>query len=127
MVYFPLIVKQGDPADGMFFVEVGIVEVFVDGASGTRKKVSDIEKGGYFGELALVTHKPRAASVIAQSDVRLACKYFQSAHGLPVWHGVAKNGSETLFDSFLHLVHMKIHLMILFVYKVAKIRSQFKF
>ena len=39
MVYFPLIVKQGDPADGMFFVEGGIVEVFVDGASGTRKKV----------------------------------------------------------------------------------------
>jgi len=67
-----VIVKQGDPADGMFFVEGGIVEVFVDGASGTRKKVSDIEKGGYFGELALVTHKPRAASVIAQSDVRLA-------------------------------------------------------
>ena len=34
-----VIVKQGDPADGMFFVEGGIVEVFVDGASGTRKKV----------------------------------------------------------------------------------------
>lgn len=67
-----VIVKQGDPADGMFFVEGGIVEVFVDGASGTRKKVSNIEKGGYFGELALVTHKPRAASVIAQSDIRLA-------------------------------------------------------
>lgn len=65
------IVRQGDSADGMFFVESGIVEVFVEDR-GTRKKVKNIEQGGYFGELALVTHKPRAASVIAHSDVRLA-------------------------------------------------------
>jgi len=68
-----VIVQQGDPADGMFFVEDGIAEVHVEqGATGNRMKVSDILKGGYFGELALVTHKPRAATVTAQSDMRLA-------------------------------------------------------
>lgn len=34
-----------------------------------------INKGGYFGELALVTHKPRAASAYAVGDVKLACEY----------------------------------------------------
>jgi len=67
-----VIVRQGDAADGMFFLEGGICEVYVESGVGNRKKVSDIEKGGYFGELALVTHKPRAATVVAQSDVRLA-------------------------------------------------------
>jgi len=67
-----VIVSQGDPADGMYFIEGGICEVFVEGGSGNRMKVSELEKGGYFGELALVTHKPRAATVVAHSDVRLA-------------------------------------------------------
>jgi cAMP-dependent protein kinase regulator len=34
-----VIVRQGDPADGMFFVEAGMVDVFVASGSGTRKKV----------------------------------------------------------------------------------------
>lgn len=33
------------------------------------------EAGGYFGELALVTHKPRAASAYAVGPTRVACKY----------------------------------------------------
>ena len=32
------IVRQGDPAEGMYFVESGIVEVFVEDR-GSRKKV----------------------------------------------------------------------------------------
>ena len=36
--------------------------------------MTTIQKGGYFGELALVTHKPRAATVKAEGDVKVACK-----------------------------------------------------
>ena len=40
--------------------------------------MTSIKKGGYFGELALVTHKPRAASVTAVGGkVRVAGKYFE--------------------------------------------------
>ena len=38
--------------------------------------MTTINEGGYFGELALVTHKARAATVAASGgDVRVACKY----------------------------------------------------
>ena len=37
-------------------------------------KVNEVKQGGYFGELGLMTHQPRATSIVAQGDVRLACK-----------------------------------------------------
>lgn len=37
-------------------------------------QVTSVVKGGYFGELALVTHKPRAATAKANGNVRVACE-----------------------------------------------------
>ena len=48
------IVRQGDPADGMFFVEGGICEVFVED-SGTRKKVY-FTKFSKLKSIALLSH-----------------------------------------------------------------------
>lgn len=67
-----VIVKQGDPADGMYFIETGKAVVSMIGSDGTERTVTTVQKGGYFGELALVTHKPRAATVKAEGDVRVA-------------------------------------------------------
>ena len=44
--------------------------------NGQEQELSRVEKGGYFGELALITKKPRAATVYAATDeVKLACKF----------------------------------------------------
>uniref|UniRef100_T1JFA3 Cyclic nucleotide-binding domain-containing protein n=1 Tax=Strigamia maritima TaxID=126957 RepID=T1JFA3_STRMM len=66
------IIHQGDAADGMYFIEDGTVKITMIGEDGTEREVSRITKGGYFGELALVAHKPRAASAFAVGKVRLA-------------------------------------------------------
>ncbi|KAL7646373.1 UNVERIFIED_CONTAM: hypothetical protein RMT77_003284 [Armadillidium vulgare] len=67
-----LIIKQGDAADGMYFVEEGSVRVVMVNSDNQEKEISRVNVGGYFGELALVTKKPRAASVYAVDKVRLA-------------------------------------------------------
>jgi len=68
-----VIIQQGDPADGMYFIETGEVSVTVVGNDGSERQVTTISEGGYFGELALVTHKARAATVSANAeDVRVA-------------------------------------------------------
>ena len=54
-------------------MESGCVAVVID-QNGDEKLISEISKGGYFGELALVTHKPRAASICAKDNVRVACE-----------------------------------------------------
>jgi CRP-like cAMP-binding protein len=38
-------------------------------------QVNEISEGGYFGELGLMTHQPRATSIVAKGEVKVACKY----------------------------------------------------
>lgn len=66
------VIRQGDAADGMYFVEAGTVRITVVGENGVEVEVNQVTKGSYFGELALVTHRPRAASAYCVGPVRLA-------------------------------------------------------
>lgn len=63
----------GDAADGMYFIEDGTVSIRIQQEAG-EVEISTLCKGGYFGELALVTHRPRAASAYAATDIKAACK-----------------------------------------------------
>ena len=56
----------GDFADGLYFIESGevIVTRSEDGVEREVDRLSE-SKNPYFGELALITARPRAASVIA--------------------------------------------------------------
>lgn len=58
----------------MYFIEEGKVSIKMNQDTG-EMEISKLEKGQYFGELALVTHRPRAASAYAQDNVKIACKY----------------------------------------------------
>ncbi|KAL8610218.1 hypothetical protein ACOMHN_038913 [Nucella lapillus] len=92
------IINQGDAADVMYFVESGQVRIAMvnkDTDTGSdssdvmqeetcntsveeaqpsagEKDLTIVEKGGYFGEVALITHQPRAASAYAQGTVKCA-------------------------------------------------------
>lgn len=61
------IIRQGDEADYMYFIEEGKASVKMRDQNDPTSEVeiAECSQGGYFGELALVTHKPRAASVYA--------------------------------------------------------------
>ncbi|KAF2420516.1 camp-binding domain-like protein [Tothia fuscella] len=64
-----VIIREGDPGEAFFILESGTAEVF---KKGVDKPINFVEKGGYFGELALLNDKPRAASVVAKTEVKLA-------------------------------------------------------
>ncbi|XP_015124662.1 cAMP-dependent protein kinase type II regulatory subunit [Diachasma alloeum] len=66
------IIRQGDTADGMYFVEDGVVRITRINDNGREVEINRVPAGGYLGELALVTHKPRAASAYAVGNVKLA-------------------------------------------------------
>ncbi|KAG6006796.1 hypothetical protein E4U21_006687 [Claviceps maximensis] len=64
-----IIIREGDPGHSFFLLESGEAEAFKGDAS---NKVLHYKKGDYFGELALLNDQPRAASIMASSDVKVA-------------------------------------------------------
>ena len=63
------IITEGEPGDAFYLLESGEASAF---KSGTDQSVKDYKRGDFFGELALLDDKPRAASVVAKSDVKVA-------------------------------------------------------
>ena len=60
------IVRQGQPGDSMYLVCSGRVAVKIDSRADA---IAVIEKGGYFGEMSLLTGDARSADVVAIGDV----------------------------------------------------------
>ncbi|KAJ8257219.1 hypothetical protein GJAV_G00183190 [Gymnothorax javanicus] len=70
------IIMQGDKAECFFIVESGEVKIMMksktkaDQQDNTEVEIARCNRGQYFGELALVTNKPRAASAYAVGEVK---------------------------------------------------------
>ena len=60
-----VIFRQGQPGVGLYIVLSGEVEILRDDQDGTRTRVSHVEAGGSFGELALLDESELTASAIA--------------------------------------------------------------
>lgn len=64
------IVRQGDKSDRFYIVTEGEVEV-VRGGEGAEQSVARLGPGQFFGEMGLLTGKPRIATVRATKDTEL--------------------------------------------------------
>jgi small-conductance mechanosensitive channel len=62
------IVREGEPGQSMFVIGEGTASVVVGPG---RSEVARIEKGGYFGEMSLLTGAARTATVLAVGDVEV--------------------------------------------------------
>ena len=63
------IIREGDVGDKFYILESGEAEARKRGADAELKQY---KKGDYFGELALLEDKPRAASVLSKTEVKVA-------------------------------------------------------
>uniref|UniRef100_A0AAR2JNV1 cAMP-dependent protein kinase type II regulatory subunit n=1 Tax=Pygocentrus nattereri TaxID=42514 RepID=A0AAR2JNV1_PYGNA len=63
------IIAQGDSADCFYIVESGQVRIVLN-KKGAETEIAVCSRGQYFGELALITNKPRAASAYAVGTVK---------------------------------------------------------
>ena len=59
------IVRQGEPGHSMFIVASGQAIVLLEP---DKREVATIDRGGYFGEMSLLTGEPRTATVVARGD-----------------------------------------------------------
>jgi len=72
------IIHQGENGDKFFILEEGNVTAKVFTQGGSAIDLKDYGPGDYFGELALLNDKPRAASVVCVTDSICVCMDSQS-------------------------------------------------
>ena len=65
------LVREGDPGSELFVLMSGMVRVVREQADGTERPIRTYEAGDHIGELAVLRDRPRAASVIAEGDIRV--------------------------------------------------------
>ena len=63
------IIREGDPGEAFYLLESGKAEAYKSDVGDGKEVVKNYKKGDYFGELALLDDKPRAASVVAAKSV----------------------------------------------------------
>jgi len=62
------IFRMGDPGLGMYIIVEGTVEIVEEVENNECKHITDLDKGAFFGDLALLDEAPRSASAIAKLD-----------------------------------------------------------
>ncbi|WP_281016744.1 MULTISPECIES: cyclic nucleotide-binding domain-containing protein [unclassified Minwuia] len=87
------VVKEGDIGDSMFLIAEGVVSIEVS-AEGQeeRMEVARLGPGEFFGEMALLTGDPRAATVVAR-DTTLTYEVTKAAIA-PLMEGAQSLGAE---------------------------------
>lgn len=64
-----IVTRQGARANWLYLIVDGKVSVRVSTEGGLEKEVSQLGAGSFFGEMSLLTGEPRAATVVALTDV----------------------------------------------------------
>ncbi|KAI8915982.1 cyclic nucleotide-binding-like protein [Gorgonomyces haynaldii] len=68
-----VVIRQGDVGDAFYIIESGEAEVTQTDDNGVEHQMHGLKKGDYFGvELALLTDKPRKATITAKGRLKCA-------------------------------------------------------
>ncbi|MCC7371913.1 MAG: patatin-like phospholipase family protein [Chloroflexi bacterium] len=103
-----VIVREGEAGDSLFIIETGLVEVFLQSATGETTVLARLGAGETFGEMSVLTGEPRSANVraIAPTVVRLANReaFLQAAATTPL---LLFNLSRILVDRLQRTTHSR--------------------
>jgi glutaminase len=64
-----VIIQAGEPARELFLLTRGVVSVFLPLDDDRRKRLATFSPGMAFGEMAMIDHAPRSATIVADTDV----------------------------------------------------------
>ena len=64
--------RAGDAGDAMYLIERGKVRIYVQATDGHEVTLTDLGRGDFFGEMALLDGQRRSANAIVAEDARLA-------------------------------------------------------
>lgn len=95
------VVEQGDNGDKFYLIARGKVEVVVATDAGERRKVAVLEDGDHFGEISLMQHIPRTASVVTATSCLLLSLSYDHFHPLMMCFPTIREGLEATLQTRL--------------------------
>jgi hypothetical protein len=66
-----IVVSEGQPGDSLFVLATGMARAFVKTPAGRNIQVRELMEGDFFGEISILTGKPRTATITAASRCEL--------------------------------------------------------
>ena len=75
------IFREGDPGDAWYVLYQGAADVLKESDFLPSRTIATIGPRACFGEMALLDHSPRSATVVARGDVTVAIPYTTSKRG----------------------------------------------
>ncbi len=66
-----IIITQGEPGNSLYILTSGTVKAFVRNAAGRQAQVGVFGEGAFFGEVSILTGKPRSATIVAAARCEL--------------------------------------------------------
>ena len=112
------IITQGEPGRKFYIIESGAVEVRISRQDGTESVEAELGPGDHFGERALLTDAPRAATCRCKTRVRvlsldrddfnaMVAKRFNLLRSAPLFAGLSQEESRTISDRLRWESHPK--------------------
>ena len=66
-----IIITEGDKGDSLFTITTGVTKTFIRQPDGGQKMVRILKEGDFFGEISILSGKPRTATVTAATTCEL--------------------------------------------------------
>jgi len=91
---------EGDKGSALFIILKGTVEI-VRHDNGRRVHIATLNKGAFFGELALVYDTPRTATALAIEDTLLVCLFKHDLEQLVKHYPVLGNKIQAILKQII--------------------------
>ncbi len=69
------VIREGEEAKALYVILSGMIKVIKELPDGTRRELSSMTEGDFFGELGLLDGEPRPASVMAVTPLQVVAFY----------------------------------------------------
>jgi diguanylate cyclase (GGDEF)-like protein len=66
-----ILFKEGDAGEDMFILLSGQLSAYVNQSDGTQRCLFEIKAGDFFGEMSIIAHEPRSATLSAKEGTEL--------------------------------------------------------
>ncbi|WP_158606854.1 ABC transporter transmembrane domain-containing protein [Paenibacillus ginsengarvi] len=94
-----MVVEQGEQGDKFYLIARGKVDVLFSAGLGERRKVASLEDGDHFGEIALMQHIPRTATIVTVTACWLLSLSYDHFHPLVMRYPAIREELEATLRS----------------------------